>query len=152
MPLQLYDLDRRAHDLVLAALNSEVAARNSEDQTDKKVLNEAHKMRATVAYGLERFWGEHIRLLGNSPAKSNFWKQTWDELASILCMISNIQLPNNTIGADDTNGIRIATDQLWDTLSNEDRKLAQAVLTQLCDSIVWWTQRYKKVGNRDDDD
>jgi hypothetical protein len=145
MPLQLYDLDRRAHDLVLAA-------RNSEDQTTEKVLNEAHKMRATVAYGLERFWGEHIRLLRDSQAKSNFWKQTWDELASILCMISNIQLPNNTIGANDINEIRIATDQLWDTLSNEDRKLAQAVLTQLCDSIVWWTQRYKKVGNRDDDD
>jgi hypothetical protein len=145
MPLQLYDLDRRAHDLVLAA-------RTSEDQTNEKILNEAHKMRATVAYGLERFWGEHIRLLRDSQAKSNFWKQTWNELASILRLISNIQLPINTIGVDDTDGIRIATNHLWNTLNKEDRKLAQAVLTQLCDSIVWWTQRYKKVGNRDDDD
>jgi hypothetical protein len=26
----------------------------------------------------------------------------------------------------------------------EHRKVALAILTELCDSLVWWTQRYKK--------
>jgi hypothetical protein len=175
MSLHLYDLDRRAHKLVLHA-------RNGEEVVDKKseapkVLNEAHKMRVTAAYGLERFWGEHLRLKGDADSqkkesqkqslqkKSDFWKATWDELASILELISHIKLPNskasqassvsspknsnphrkkNSISSNDD-----IVEQIWKTLTNEDRKLAQAILVQLCDSIVWWTQRYKKVEDRD---
>jgi hypothetical protein len=176
MSLHLYDLDRRAHKLVLDA-------RNSEEVVDKKseapkVLNEAHKMRVTAAYGLERFWGEHLRLKGEADSqkkesqkqslqkKSDFWKATWNELASILELISHIKLPDSEASQASSvsspknlnpprkkNSISSNEDiveQIWKKkLSNEDRKLAQAILVQLCDSIVWWTQRYKKVADRD---
>ncbi len=34
-------------------------------------------MRATVAYGLERFWGEAKRHERDSPALAKYWKATW---------------------------------------------------------------------------
>jgi hypothetical protein len=37
-------------------------------------------------------------------------------------------------------------EQLWQ-LSHEDQQIALAVLTQLCDCLVWWTQRYKNIIN-----
>ncbi len=46
---QPYNLDHYAQKLV------------SDFRDKKNVLNESHKMRMTVAYGLERFWGEHLR-------------------------------------------------------------------------------------------
>ena len=33
----------------------------------------------------------------------------------------------------------------------EDQRVALMVLTQLCDSLVWWTQRYKIKGEKDHD-
>lgn len=41
-----YDLDREAQKLVLTA-----------KERDRDSLNQAFKMRESVAYGLERFWG-----------------------------------------------------------------------------------------------
>jgi hypothetical protein len=37
------------------------------------------------------------------------------------------------------------TQKLWDqkTFPIEHQRITLAVLTQLCDSLVWWTQRYK---------
>ena len=32
--------------------------------------------------------------------------------------------------------------KLWD-LDIDEQRVAIAVLTQLCDSLVWWTQRYR---------
>jgi hypothetical protein len=32
--------------------------------------------------------------------------------------------------------------KLW-SIPLEDQRVAVAVLTQLCDCLVWWTQRYK---------
>lgn len=62
-----YDLDREAQKLVLGA-----------KQRDEKSLNQSYKMRMAVAYGLERFWGEHLRLQAKEPEKSQYWKETWD--------------------------------------------------------------------------
>ena len=49
--LQPYSLDYYAQEIVLKY------------RDEKNVLNESHKMRMAVAYGLERFWGEHLSLI-----------------------------------------------------------------------------------------
>jgi hypothetical protein len=120
-----YKLDQVAHDLVFAR----------RDQRD--ILGQVYKMRTTVAYGLERFWGEQLRLEGNESA---YWKATWDELVRIMGL-ADITIPNN---ADRSNQISA----LWD-FPIDDRKVAISVLTQLCDCMVWWTQRYKRPDNSD---
>jgi hypothetical protein len=127
-----YALDRYAQQLVL----------NRRDLKD--VLNESHKMRMAVGYGLERFWGEHIRLQRESRDKASYWKAVWDQLADILedtgC---TIRLPKDTVGPDDTTKIKQISGALW-SLEIDEQRIALMVLTQFCDALVWWTQRYKK--------
>lgn len=133
---QPYHLDHAAQSLVL-------------DQRDKRnVLNESHKMRMAVAYGLERFWGEHLRYereRGNeSRNKGLYWKAAWCTLAKIL-EPSGIELPDadGTVAFDNTNDIKRIAAEIWQ-MPLEQQKVALMVLSQLCDSLVWWTQRYKK--------
>jgi len=150
-----YDLDYYAQKLVL------------ENRDKKNVLNESHKMRMTVAYGLERFWGEHLRYLNQSKKhndesqnKGNYWKSVWDELEKILKQ-GEITLPNDPIishiqirrgheqedkrarEAEETAQIQEMAKNLW-KMSLEEQRISLMVLTQLCDALVWWTQRYKK--------
>ncbi|NEP61921.1 MAG: hypothetical protein F6K31_34055 [Symploca sp. SIO2G7] len=137
MSLKPYGIDRLAHDLVLKY-------RDKED-----VLGESHKMRMTTAYGLERFWGEHLRLQRQSQDKANFWKDTWKTLCDIMNH-AGITIPNDRVTSNDTAAIKTMTDKLWD-FDIEQRKIALSVLTELCDSLIWWTQRYKRkgIGNRE---
>ena len=137
MAWQSYNLDRIAQKLVLAA-----RAR------DAQSLNQSHKMRMAVSYGLERFWGEHLRLSGKEQTKSDYWKETWDELVEIL-ESADIILPNDSVHINNVQQVRAMSEKLW-KLTLEDQRIALAVLTQLCDCIVWWTQRYK-VGRLIDD-
>ena len=139
MNCQLYDLDREAQTLVLK-------------YRDKEVLNESHKMRVTASYGLERFWGEHLRLMGKTEdyVKGEYWLETWKVLVKIMKK-AGIQVPNQQIGRDDkgrfkTEDIQAMTAQLWNTkdFPVEHQSVSLAVLTQFCDTLVWWTQRYKK--------
>ena len=83
---QPYDLDYYAQELVLEFRNA------------KDVLNESHKMRMTVAYGLERFWGEHLRLEKDEAKtkKAAYWKRVWDKLNEIL-KDSGVDLPNDCV-------------------------------------------------------
>lgn len=115
-----YKLDKVAHDLVEARKNQ------------RDVLGQVYKMRTTVAYGLERFWGEQLRLDGKEAA---YWKATWDEFVKIMGK-ADITIPNLEDQSEQIS-------QLW-KFPIDDRKVALAVLTQLCDCMVWWTQRYKK--------
>jgi hypothetical protein len=113
---------------------------------DAEVLGESHKMRMTTAYGLERFWGEQFRLMRESNDKADFWKETWKELHDIMNK-AGINVPNDTIiDPKNTAQIKEMTNKLWDEthFPIEQRKVTLAVLIQLCDSLVWWTQRYKK--------
>lgn len=119
--LELYKLDEAAHDLV------------AKHTKNRDVITQAYKMRTTVVYGLERFWGEHLRL---EREKADYWKDTWNKLAEILGS-AGIQLPT-----DSDQDIRDTARELWD-LDPKHRKVALAVLTQLCECMVWWTQRYK---------
>lgn len=127
MSWKMYEIDKTAHDLVLKF-------------RDQDVLGESHKMRATTAYGLERFWGEHLRLSQREPDKADFWKATWDALCQIMKQ-AGIKIPNEPVTT--TESIKTMTDRLW-AFDIEQRKVALAILIELCDSLVWWTQRYRK--------
>lgn len=145
-----YYLDRIAQDLVLEYRN-------------KDVLNESHKMRMAVAYGLERFWGEHLRL-GLETAEGQYWRAAWKALVDILKR-AEIDLPNDPVELrkpprgenKDQKKQREEREKaqvkgMVDKLSNfvqekpDEQRVALAVLIQLCDAIVWWTQRYKIKG------
>jgi hypothetical protein len=165
MSLKLYEIDRHAHDLVL------------QFRDKKDVLGESHKMRMMTAYGLERFWGEHLRLERESKDKADFWKATWKTFCKIM-KSAGITIPNDEINYNDNNAtaaIKTMADKLWDlgvpkkpinpnfpivipantneisdddiNQYNQQRKIALTVLIELCDSMVWWTQRYKKPRN-----
>lgn len=148
MTWQSYGLDRRAQALVLAAKQrDEGVAKN------KKAMKEAHNMRMTVAYGLERFWGEHLRLkLNNDHNKSVYWEATWKALVEIM-KTAEVLLPEGVVNSRDSDSIKQVAEQLWGVrvldadghkLSQDDQRLALAVLTQLCDCMVWWTQRFRE--------
>jgi len=138
-----YELDREAQKLVMK-------------YKDDDVLNESHKMRVTASYGLERFWGESLRLSKpKDKQKGEYWRNTW---VTLVCVIKNagIEVPNEKIGFDDkgnakTEDIKRMTQKLWDqkTFPLEHQRVTLAVLTQLCDSLVWWTQRYKNQSSGD---
>lgn len=130
-----YGLDREAQRLVLDA-----------KQRDDASLNQAFKMREAVAYGLERFWGEHLRLQDKNNQedknKGVYWKETWNILIKIMAD-AKITIPNDPVSNKDTKAVQVMANKLWQ-LKLEDQRIALAVLTQLCDSLVWWTQRYRK--------
>ncbi|WP_068820207.1 hypothetical protein [Phormidesmis priestleyi] len=137
MAWQSYDLDRMAQQLVLNA-----RARDSQS------LNQSYKMRMAVSYGLERFWGEHLRLSGKEQKKSDYWKETWDDLVKIMKK-AGVIIPNDIVNINNIRQVQTMSEKLWG-LTIEEQRIAIAVLTQLCDCIVWWTQRYK-VGRLVDD-
>ncbi|MCL2934199.1 MAG: hypothetical protein MGG11_18730 [Trichodesmium sp. MAG_R03] len=130
MSLHYYSLDQIAQKLVLDAKD-----RNSDS------LNQSFKMRMAIPYGLERFWGEHLRLQKKEQAKSDYWKSTWDEFVDIMAK-ANVTIPNEKVKVDDIKSVKNMSQKLWE-LDIDEQRVAIAVLTQLCDSLVWWTQRYK---------
>lgn len=130
MSWKMYEIDRAAHDLVLKFRDK------------KDVLNESHKMRVTTTYGLERFWGEHLRLQRENQDKADYWKETWSTLCKIMKK-AGVEIPNDSVNAENSAAIKAMTDKLWD-FDQDQRKIALAILTELCDSLIWWMQRYKK--------
>ena len=141
-----YDLDRLAQDIVLKAR-----------QRDPESLNQAHRMRASCAYGLERFWGEHLRLArkdndGDKGKADNdkvaFVGDVWRALVGVLDM-AGITLPAQVMDANRSEAdILDVAERLWG-LEKHDQQAALAVLTNLCDAVVWWTQRLKSGSGRD---
>jgi hypothetical protein len=137
MAWESYSLDRYAQELVLAA------KKRSPDS-----LNQAHKMRLAVASGLERFWGEQWRLVGDKEKKDIYWREVWTTLVKIMAK-AGVTIPNDAIPIGKTKNDRVPVDaiekmceKLWN-LSLEEQRVSLAVLTELCNSLVWWTQRYK---------
>jgi hypothetical protein len=134
-----FELDHHAQKIVLKAR-----------ERDEKSLNQAYKMRATCAYGLERFWGEHLRLNG---AKSNqgdqdkaaFIADVWAALTKELLPKAGIDLPVEVRSSNHSEAqIQEVASKLWG-LDDYERQVSLAVLTNLCDAVVWWTQRLKGV-------
>jgi adenylosuccinate lyase len=103
-------------------------------------------MRESVSYGLERFWGEHLRLQSKERNKAQYWKETWDKLVETMAE-AGIPIPNDTVEVNDTKSVQAMAEKLWE-LKLEDQRITLAVLTQLCDCLVWWTQRYKGTKER----
>jgi hypothetical protein len=141
---QPYKLDQYAQELVLKHRHKD------------KVLNESHKMRMAVAYGLERFWGEHLRLKRENQDKAQYWKDVWDKLADIL-KEGGITLPNDDVTShlpartpkekqakeqDETEKIKAMASKIWE-MELPEQRIALMVLTQFCEALVWWTQRFK---------
>lgn len=124
-----YALDEKARQLVKNALEGDRGIR----EASKQAFKESYKMRETVVYGLERFWGEAKRH-DESSALAKYWKATWNVLVETLEK-AEVELPKH-------NDVAAMADKLWQ-LKREDQQIALAVLTQLCDCMVWWTQRYK---------
>lgn len=132
-----YDLDHLAQRIVL-----EVREQVHGKPEEKGALNQAYKMRANCAYGLERFWGEHLRLKRKEPIKAEFVAKTWRAFVGVMSD-AGVKLPKEMCNQNDSKKeIEEVTKRLW-SLAPEDRQASLAVLTNLCDSIVWWTQRLK---------
>jgi predicted LPLAT superfamily acyltransferase len=128
---------------------------------DGKSLNQAYKMRTTCAFGMERFWGEHLRLLSNKNQleryKGLLIAETWQKFKEIMSDADPalaVKLPEtmdiNPQRSIDAEALTTAVDQLW-SLSIDEHRTCLSVLTNLCDAIVWWTQRLKS-GYVDDPD
>jgi len=159
---QFHTLDQIAQKLVLDAkrrvfLDDRGQVVLDKNGRPKNALNQSFKMREAVAYGLERFWGEHLRFkckLNNSgdefDRKSQYWKETWDDLVAIM-KLTGITLPNAPVDPNRPDTVKSMAQELW-KLNIEDQRIILAVLTQLCDCIVWWTQRYKGPGDLSVDD
>ena len=138
---------------------------------DSESLNQAYKMRAACAYGLERFWGEHLRLAGKKiekdkaeaiddtrklkeiekdNAKAQFVADTWKAFVGILHKARPyLKLPGTMLSRQSEAEIQAAAHHIW-LLDPQEHQISLTVLTALCDSIVWWTQRLKlpKAGDR----
>ena len=126
-----YNLDHLAQEIVLQARHRDPAS-----------LNQAHKMRASCAYGLERFWGEHLRLKDKEPEKAAFVGDVWKALVGILRQ-AGVTLPATLLSSSDAEAtIQGVAAQIW-SLKPQEQQVALAVLTALCDAVVWWTQRLK---------
>ncbi|MEY3870737.1 MAG: hypothetical protein RLZZ338_4631 [Cyanobacteriota bacterium] len=136
MTWKSYELDQKAQELVL----------KHRDRDKKNVLNESHKMREAVAYGLERFWGEHLRYKSNGQRdKAEYWEDTWKAFVSIMKDAGINQIPEGSVDHQKTKEIQKVANDLWEFSKKypDEQRVALAVLTQFCDCIVWWTQRYK---------
>jgi hypothetical protein len=55
---------------------------------------------------------------------------------------TDITLPNDAVIVEDIAAIRAMSERLWE-LDIHTQRVSLAILSQLCDCIVWWTQRYK---------
>jgi hypothetical protein len=125
-----YGLDQVAQGLVLNAKKRDIES-----------LNQSFKMRMAVAYGLERFWGEQLRLSEKQQTKAAYWKAVWDEFVKVMAS-SGMVIPNDPVNSERVDQVEAMAKKLW-ALSVEDQRVAIAVLTQLCDCVIWWTQRLK---------
>lgn len=146
-----FSLDEKAQKLVLDAIK-----RNPE------TFNQVYSMRTNVIYGLERFWGEHLRFFQSVAKKLEkkernelkdkdkleldkgiYWCETWDKLVDAMekADIKNLPhsfQPEKLKDAD----VQSEIDKIWN-MDEDERRIVQAVLTQLCDCMVWWSQRFK---------
>jgi hypothetical protein len=140
MAWHAYDLDHLAQEIVLKA--------RSRDQSDnKQSLNQAYKMRAACAYGLERFWGEHLRLGDKKSSredqdKAAFIADVWNAFVGLMTK-ADIKLPGSMLSRSASEAeIQSVCEHLWQ-MELKQQQASLAVLTSLCDAVVWWTQRLK---------
>jgi len=89
-----------------------------------------------------RFWGEHLRLAAKEPAKAQFVADVWCSFVGIMAK-TGINLPGQMLHSRNSEAdIQAVAEQLW-CLDLQEQQASLAVLTALCDAVVWWTQRLK---------
>jgi hypothetical protein len=138
MSWQPYGVDDCAQQVILDAIKRDPTL---------KSLNQVFKMRTTCAYGLERFWGEFLRLNNGTEAevmRSLIIHDTWKILRNQLLDGTDIKLPYepklNLANQDD---VRKSLEKLWE-IRAQNPKQAQvvlAILTSFCEAIIWWKNR-----------
>jgi hypothetical protein len=161
-----YELDRLALQIVLEAKERDRTDANAKNRGQSS-LSQSYKMRAACAYGLERFWGEHLRLahavdpkkkdqvsnqdkdkIREDRNKARMIIDTWRALVGIM-KGTGIHLPSTVVDLSQQKPQALSKEaidkfsaQIWDLSSNK-AQITLSVLTSLCDSIIWWTQRLK---------
>lgn len=148
MSWQPYGLDDCAQKVVLDAIRRDPSC---------KSLRQVFKMRTTCAYGLERFWGEYLRLNSGSQSdvmQSHIILDTWKALKNQILDGTGIILPcdpnHDLSNADDVSQ---SLEKLW-ALRAENPKQIQvvlAVLSSFCEAIIWWKNRLAPSSLADDD-
>jgi hypothetical protein len=123
----------------------------------RKSLNQVFKMRMTTAYGLERFWGEYLRLSsGNAKdkLKADIIHDTWIMMKQRILVDTGIDLPYDpSLNLNDNSQVRSSLSKIWE-LSNQNPRQAQvvlAVLVNFCDAIIWWKNRLSPVSTTEVD-
>lgn len=138
MSWQPYGLDDCAQQVVLNAIKR--------DPTFKS-LNQVFKMRTTCAYGLERFWGEYLRLRNGNQAdimKSLVIEDTWKALKDQILDGTQINLPYNpALDLTNQDNVKQSLAQLWLLKADNPRQIqiVLAVLVNFCEAIIWWKNR-----------
>lgn len=133
-----YGIDDCAQRIVLQAIRRDPSLNS---------LNQVFKMRTTCSYGLERFWGEFLRLNngnGSERLRSEIILDTWVELKDNILKDTGISLPYDPkISISDKEGLIRSLRSVWE-IRTQNPKQAQVVLSvllSLCDAIVWWKNR-----------
>lgn len=148
MSWQPYRIDDCARQVVLKALER--------DPTGES-LSQVFKMRATCAYGLERFWGECLRLKQKATTldqnKADIIIDTWKILSEDILSGTGIDLSFNfNINLNPRNSpdrealqaaARVYLQSLWQLQTGHPHQaqVALSVLTTFCEAIIWWKNR-----------
>lgn len=140
---QPYELDHIAQAIVWNARKNDLKIRAQPTTKISESLNHVYKMRANCAYGLERFWGDQLRLNAKpeDAYKAELVAATWSAFVQLMGR-AKIQIPNAAVDPGKENEIERMVDALWN-LGTEQTQASLAVLTNLCDALIWWTQRLK---------
>lgn len=140
MSWQPYRIDDCARQVVLKALQRDPQGES---------LSQVFKMRVTCAYGLERFWGEYLRLK-QKPAeqlKAEIILDTWKFMKDDILAGTGIVLPFDP-GLDprdrrNQEAVRRSLEQFWNLRTTQpyQAQVALSVLTTFCEAIIWWKNR-----------
>ena len=83
-----------------------------------------------------------MRLADKEPHKAKFVADVWRAFVGIMAK-ANVRLPGAMLAKSaGESEIQSIAEHLW-RLKPEEQQASLAVLTSLCDSVVWWTQRLK---------
>ena len=137
MSWQPYRIDDCARQVVLKALQRDPKGES---------LSQVFKMRVTCAYGLERFWGEYLRLKQKSAErmKAEIILDTWRFMSEEILADTGIDLPfEPNLTLNDQAAVRRSLVQLWDLRATQpyQAQVALSVLTTFCEAIIWWKNR-----------
>jgi hypothetical protein len=148
MSWQPYGLDECAQAVVLEAIKRDPSC---------KSLRQVFKMRTTCAYGLERFWGEYLRLSNGSQSEvmqSIIILDTWKTLKDQILHGTGIELPYDpNLSLANKNDVRQSLEKLWELRAQNPRQIqvVLAILVSFCEAIIWWKNRLAPGSLAEDD-